>query len=108
MTRPYQLSAHLRAGVQFQRPEKLLEYHLEDSKASFSGFTKEYVTLTNVDNIHVTKHLDLNLDAICLAIIGPSGRKGLKRVSYLTVYGIIPYLVACDLHKIENQYPAIC
>ena len=22
-----------------------------------------------------------------------------------TVYGITPYLVVCDLHKIENQYP---
>ena len=72
MTHPYQLSAQLRAGVLFQRLAKLLECHLEDTKASFSGFVKVYATLTNVDSMRVTKRLDANLDSICLDAIQSS------------------------------------
>ena len=82
MTHPYQLNAQLRTGVRFQRLTKLSEYHLEDTKVSFSGFAKMYVILTNVDSIRITNRLDLNLDAICLLdAIGPSGYTHQVRLS---------------------------
>ena len=81
MAHPYQLSAQLRAGMWFQRLAKKLEYHLEDTKASFSGFAKMHITLTNVDKRCVTKRLDTNLGTICLDTIRLSGYSSIYQES---------------------------